>query len=91
MSLYLITYHQTVHNHDVSHNVSGKVRSFGSWAHIMPSAWLVSSEMNAEEMNTSIKEVIDPTDLLFVTKVTKDHAACVHPDALAWAEEKISE
>lgn len=91
MSLYLVTYHQTVHDHDVSHNVSGKVRSFGAWAHIMPSAWLVNSEMTAEEINLSLKEVINEADLLFVTKVTKDYAACIHPDAITWANEKIEE
>lgn len=92
MSVYLITYHINGHHHyDADDNLSRKIKSLGSWAHFMPSSWVIHTELSSKEIVDSLKDLFDEKDLLFVSKVTEDNSGCLHPSALNWIMEKTKE
>ena len=77
--------------HDHSHGtvrddyeVMGVIKSLGAWANFMPDSYLVKSEFSAKEISEKISAVLEPKDLLFVTKVDKDDVASLTPGVVDW-------
>lgn len=82
-------HHDHEHNHEHHHHrddydVTGTIKTFGSWANIMPDTYLVKSELSANEISSKLKEVLEPSDILFVTKVDKDDVASLTPGVVEW-------
>ncbi|SFC87623.1 hypothetical protein [Clostridium uliginosum] len=90
MNVYLITYHLDHHQHDENDNLSRKIKSLGSWGHVMPSAWIVTTSMTSEEIKSSIETVIEANTLFFISKITPDHAGFLHKGALPWISECVN-
>lgn len=49
--------------------------SFGGWAHIERSVWLVSTPKNATQVRDEIKAALRPGDVLFVGRLQGDWAS----------------
>ena len=96
MSVYLINIHlghvhdeNCGHHHHHDSNLERKIQSLGAWAHILPTAFVIETELNAEEITNSLNEVKDSNDLFFVTKITEDFNGAMHPKALEWIKNRI--
>lgn len=86
MVAYLITFFQS-HAHDNdSSNIEKRIKSLGSWANIMPNAWIINSELNAEEITEAIKLDVAANDLFFVTKIGDDYSGKLQNGALTWID-----
>ncbi|GAA0077878.1 hypothetical protein UT300005_22560 [Clostridium sp. CTA-5] len=89
MTTYLITYHLNHHQHGQDDNLSRKIKSLGSWGQIMPSTWVIVSSMTSEEITHSLKEFLEPKELLFVSKLTNDNFGILPSGALPWIDECV--
>lgn len=49
-----------------------KIKSYGTWAHITESTWLVSSPYSCEDIEKDLLNVVDASDRIFVTELGKD-------------------
>lgn len=101
MSVYLITYFisdTTGHSHDDnSHHdhketsegiITAKIKSLGSWGHFMPNGYIIkTSSLCADEILKELKSVANPGDILFVSKIDAEDAACSNPAVIDWASE----
>ena len=97
MSTYMITYFLSDtcgcgHHHDHEHehiessegNIIAKIKSLGAWANFMPEAYLVKSNISAEEIFNELQSVANKGDILFVTKVDAESCACQNPSVKEW-------
>jgi hypothetical protein len=48
--------------------------AYSTWCHMEKSVWLVSSEQSASEVRDTLKEVLRPTDTLFVARLSGNWA-----------------
>ena len=60
------------------------IKTLGAWANFMPDSYLVKSEFTANQITEKISAVLEPKDLLFVTKVDKDDVASLTPGVVDW-------
>lgn len=65
-------------------DVVAVIKTLGSWANFMPDSYLVKSEFNANQISEKISTVLEPKDLLFVTKVDKDDVSSLTPGVVDW-------
>jgi len=48
-----------------------EIKNLGSWCHPLDSTWLVDSSLSAEAIKNTLKQVMDNSDALLVTKTSK--------------------
>ncbi|MGN2339187.1 hypothetical protein ACTFIN_13855 [Clostridium cagae] len=72
------------HHHRDDYEITGNIKALGAWAHLMPTSFLVKCELTANEVSAKLKEVLEATDMLFVTEVTKDNVASLTPGVVEW-------
>lgn len=78
-------HHHHHHHEDNSEDkIIGKIKSVGAWAHFMPEAFLVKSELSAEEIFNEIQAVASSGDIIFVTKIEASSAACKNSAVIDW-------
>ena len=103
MSAYLITYfisdtigHSHKHNDNNNHvheetsegRIVAKIKSLGSWGHFMPQGYVIkTSSLTSQEILSEIKSVSNPGDIIFISKLDTEAAACSHPAVIEWASE----
>ena len=101
MSKYLITYfisdtvgHSHSNNDTHVHKktsegiIVAKIKSLGAWAHFMPQGYVIkTSSLSSEDILKELREVANPGDILFVSKLDPETAACSHPAVIEWASE----
>ncbi|AOR23397.1 hypothetical protein [Clostridium taeniosporum] len=76
--------HEHHHHHRDDYEITGNIKALGAWAHFMPTGFLVKCELTADEISVKLKEVLEATDMLFVTEVNKDNAASLTPGVIEW-------
>lgn len=82
--------HEEEHEHYHIHldeKLIALVRSLGTWAHFMPTSFLLKCELSAGEILEKLKEGIKEKDLLFVTKVEADTCASINPEVISWIKQ----
>ncbi|MGL4773098.1 MAG: hypothetical protein ACRC2K_05970 [Clostridium sp.] len=96
MKTYLITYYlkehhsdcgcgDEHHHHHRSHfEITGEIKELGSWAHLMPTSFLVKSTTSSTEIKEKLEKVLEAGDMLFVTEVDKNNAASTTPGVVEW-------
>ena len=99
MTIYAITYYLKEdshscgcgdeHHHHHQHTrddyaITGNIKSLGAWAHLMPTSFLVKTDLSAKDILVKLKEFIEEKDLLFVTEVSKDNVASLTPGVVEW-------
>ena len=47
-----------------------KIKSYGTWAHICESTWIISTTDSCSDIRDNLKSVIDSNDRLFVAALT---------------------
>ena len=47
-----------------------KIKSYGPWAHICESTWIISTTDSCSDIRDNLKSVIDSNDRLFVAALT---------------------
>lgn len=47
-----------------------KIKSYGTWAHICESTWIISTTDSCPDIRDNLKSVIDSNDRLFVAALT---------------------
>ncbi|MGB3252268.1 CRISPR-associated protein Cas2 [Buttiauxella gaviniae] len=75
MTTYLISY-DLIKNKDYSSLIE-KIKSYGTWAKVLESTWIVSSNKSAIAVRDDILSVMDDDDRVFVIKTT-NYAAWRH-------------
>ncbi|KMT21978.1 hypothetical protein [Clostridium cylindrosporum] len=99
MSIYAITYYLKEeshscgcedHDHDHHHHgrddyeITSHIKTLGTWAHFMPTSFLVRTELSSNEILAKLKDCVESNDLIFVTKVDKDDVASLTPGVVEW-------
>ncbi|GAB6167922.1 hypothetical protein JCM1393_03820 [Clostridium carnis] len=100
MTVYAITYylkedlhscgcedHEEEHHHHHTrddYEITGNIKSFGAWAHFMPTSFLVKTDLTASEISEKLKDFLQNNDMLFVTKVDKDDVSSLTPGVVEW-------
>lgn len=98
MSIYTITYylkeeshscgcgdsHEHHHHHRDDYAITGNIKALGSWAHFMPTSFLVKTDLSANEILEKLKEFVEEDDAIFVTKVDKENVASLTPGVIDW-------
>lgn len=91
--------HNHEHEHDENCGCGGdpdydlitEIETLGRWAQFMPTAFLVDTTLNSEEILDRLSPTIGSRDLLFVSKVTSNDVACLTPQVKAWIKKVESE
>jgi hypothetical protein len=78
--------HEHHHHHS---NLPGKIKSLGSWANIMPTTFLLHTEMNSNDIKLALDEVKEDNEIFFISQITLDNDGSMHPGALAWIETRL--
>lgn len=99
MSVYLINYylkeehdcgcenhdeHEHHHHHHEDYELIGELKALGSWAHLMPTSFLLQSTLSETEIFDKLKVTIKEKDTLFVSKLDGQATACSIPQAVEW-------
>ena len=81
--------HDHEHEHHHHSNLPRKIKSLGKWANIMPTTFLLHTEMNANDIKLALDEVKEDNETFFVSQITSDNSGSIHPGALAWIETNL--
>lgn len=96
MSIFAITYYlkeetsscgcdnEHHHHYRDDYEITANIKTLGSWAHFMPTSFLLKSELSADEILNKLKNTVEAEDLIFVTKVNKDSVASLTPNVIEW-------
>ena len=76
---------------DPDYDLITEIETLGRWAQFMPTAFLVDTTLNSEEILDRLSPTIGARDLLFVSKVTSNDVACLTPQVKDWMEKVESE
>lgn len=76
---------------DPDYDLITEIETLGRWAQFMPTAFLVDTTLNSEEILDRLSPTIGSRDLLFVSKVTSNDVACLTPQVKDWMEKVESE
>ncbi|MEG0307573.1 MAG: hypothetical protein RR636_06495 [Clostridium sp.] len=81
-------------NHDHEHhhhhsNLPRKIKSLGTWANIMPTTFLLNTEMSSNDIKVALDEVKASNETFFISEITSNNAGSMHPSALAWIETRL--
>lgn len=79
--------HSHVHEEPSEERIVAKIKSLGSWGHVMPEAYIVKCSLSAEDILSEIKSVANSGDILFVTKLDADSTACQNEAVIKWIAE----
>lgn len=79
--------HHHHHHHRDDYEITANIKALGSWAHFMPTSFLLKSELSADEILNKLKNTVEDQDLIFVTKVDKDSVASLNPNLIEWINE----
>lgn len=79
-------HHEHEHIHRDDYEVTAHIKELGAWAHILPTTFLLKTDLNAEEISTKIKAYLEVNDMLFVTKVNKEDVASLTPGVVEWIQ-----
>lgn len=77
------------HHHHHHSNLPRKIQSLGSWAHVMPTTFLVQTELKANEITASLNEVKQDNETFLVSAIQGNYGGSIHPNALAWIETRL--
>ena len=72
MYSYIVTY-DLIADKDYS-TLYEAIRSYGSYAHILESVWIVKSSASSSDIRDNLKSYMDSDDKLFVAKLTGESA-----------------
>lgn len=72
------------HHHRDDYEITANIKTLGSWAHFMPTSFLLKSKLSADEILNKLKNTVEAEDLIFVTKVNKDSVASLTPNVIEW-------
>ena len=98
MSAYLITYfisdtcgcgcshdnHEHNHQEPSEGKIIAKIKSLGSWGHVMPEAYVIKTDLSSAEILNELKSVSNVGDLLFISQLDKDNTECSNPAVTEW-------
>lgn len=76
---------------DPDYDLITEIETLGRWAQFMPTAFLVDTTLNSDEILDRLSPTIGARDLLFVSKVNSSDVACLTPQVKAWIEKVESE
>jgi len=76
--------HEEHHHHHLDAELTAVIRSLGSWAHLMPTSFLLRCDLSAEEILNKLKVSVKDKDFLFVTKVEANSCASLSQDVISW-------
>lgn len=76
--------HDHHHHHRDDYEITGNIKALGSWAHFMPTSFLVKCELSADEISLKLKEFLQEKDLLFVTEINKTNVYSLTPGLVEW-------
>ncbi|MFJ5356496.1 CRISPR-associated protein Cas2 [Pectobacterium sp. CHL-2024] len=68
MESFIICYDLHEKNTENYNKLREKIKSFGKWARVVESTWIITSDKTAKEIRDSLSEVISEDDRIFVTK-----------------------
>lgn len=74
------------HHHHQDANLIGEIKELGSWAHVLPTTFLVKSEVSAADILTKLSAVVKPQDIILVSKVDENNSACSNTQVLDWVK-----
>lgn len=83
--------HEHHHHHHADENLIRKIKSLGSWAHLMPTNFLLNTSISAEEILDNLKDTVNTQDMIFVSKVQSKNSACLTPAVVDWISKLESE
>lgn len=89
MTAYVITYDlsEPERNYD---DLYERIKSYGSWAHVVESTWMVATSGTARSVRDHLKDVLDSNDKLFVGKVSAPAAwAGLSKDVADWLKKNL--
>ena len=66
------------------------IKELGSWWHYLDSTWLVSTNLNASQIFSKLKEHIDANDNILVISVGNDYSGWLPKKAWEWIKDKLS-
>lgn len=69
--------------------LSEKIKSYGTWAHLQGSVWIVKSDKKSSEIRDHLKACLDENDQLFVAKLTGEAAWTGHADRSDWLKKHL--
>ncbi|MDQ0148181.1 hypothetical protein ACFO6R_03475 [Eubacterium multiforme] len=74
------------HHHDIrdDYEITGHIKELGTWAHFMPTSFLLKSDLSANEILDKLKNYLEKVDLLFVTEVNENSVASLTPAVIEW-------
>ena len=72
MNSYIISY-DLISNKDYD-SLYEAIRSYGSYAHILESVWLIKSSSSSSEIRSHLQSFLDNDDKLFVARLTGESA-----------------
>lgn len=61
-----------------------KIKSLGSWAHILDSTWLIDTNKTAKEVFDSISPCLDSTDKIIVIEAKNHWHAILTEEIYTW-------
>ena len=76
--------HDHHHHHRDDYDIVATIKTLGTWANFMPDSYLVKTNISANEISEKVKKFLEPNDLLFVTKVSKEDVSSLTPGVVEW-------
>ncbi|WP_053359798.1 hypothetical protein [Clostridium sp. IODB-O3] len=79
--------HPHTHEESSEDKIISKIKSLGSWGHVMLEAYVVKCSMSSDDILKELKAVANSGDLLFVTEVNAETASCSNEAVINWIAE----
>lgn len=101
MKIYLINYylkdniedcgceseeHHHHHHGPDDYEIIGNIKALGGWAHIMPTSFLLKTELSSNEILDKLKAFLREEDMIFITKVDNKDSASLTAGLVEWIE-----
>lgn len=74
------------HHHDIrdDYELIGSIKELGPWAHLMPTSFLLRTELSSNEILDKLKDYITSKDIIFINKIDSEDFACSIQGAVNW-------
>ncbi|MEF9951982.1 MAG: hypothetical protein RR840_03670 [Clostridium sp.] len=75
------------HHHDEvrdDYEITAHIKTLGSWAHFMPTSFLVKTEKSSNEILDILAPTVIEGDMIFVNKIDKNNVSCLNPAVVDW-------
>lgn len=75
------------HENSSEYKIISKIKSLGSWGHVMPEAYILKCSLSSNDILKELKSVSNSGDILFVTEVNPETASCSNEAVINWIAE----